>query len=240
MQAEHPTLDVQGLAAGYGALPVLQDVSITVRKGSITTLIGANGAGKSTLLKAICGLIRPSGGQIRLLDRDMTGQPPDRMVRAGLGIVPEGRRLFNDMTLRENLDLGAWSRSDRAGIAEDFQRVLTLFPELRDRLSTIARTFSGGQQQMVAIARALMSAPRLLLLDEPTIGLAPVVVNRVADLIREISASGIDILLIEQNAEVALSIADYGYVLENGRVTLRDEASALMASPAVQRAYLGI
>lgn len=240
MQAEHPTLDVQGLAAGYGALPVLQDVSITVHKGSITTLIGANGAGKSTLLKAICGLIRPSGGQVRLLDREMTGQPPDRMVRAGLGIVPEGRRLFNDMTLRENLDLGAWSRSDRAGIAEDFQRVLTLFPELRDRLSTIARTFSGGQQQMVAIARALMSAPRLLLLDEPTIGLAPVVVNRVADLIREISASGVDILLIEQNAEVALSIADYGYVLENGRVMLRDEASALLASPAVQRAYLGI
>lgn len=240
MQAEHPTLDVQGLDAGYGALPVLQDVSISVRKGSITTLIGANGAGKSTLLKAICGLIRPSGGQVRLLDRDMTGQPPDRMVRAGLGIVPEGRRLFNDMTLRENLDLGAWSRSDRAGIAEDFQRVLTLFPELRDRLSTIARTFSGGQQQMVAIARALMSAPRLLLLDEPTIGLAPVVVNRVADLIREISARGVDILLIEQNAEVALSIADYGYVLENGRVTLRDEASALLASPAVQRAYLGI
>lgn len=240
MAADNPTLEIRGLNAGYGALPVLQDVSIKVEKGSVVTLIGANGAGKSTLLKAICGLVRPTAGHVTFMGKDMTGQPPDRMVRAGLGIVPEGRRLFNEMTMRENLELGAYARNDRDSVARDFQRVLDLFPELRERLSTVAGTFSGGQQQMVAIARALMSAPKLLLLDEPTIGLAPVVVDRVAHLIREIAAMGVDILLIEQNAEVALSIADYGYVLENGRVTLQDRADQLLRNPAVQSAYLGL
>ena len=240
MPADPPTLEVVGLDAGSGGVPVLRDVSIRVPRGGIVTLIGVNGAGKSTLIKAICGLLKPTAGRGMLLGKDMTGQPPDRMVRAGVGVVAEGRRLFTEMTLRENLELGAYHRSDAAAVQADFARVLALFPEIAGRLSTVASSFSGGQQQMVAIARALMSAPRLLLLDEPTIGLAPVVVDRVAALIREISALGVDILLIEQNAEVALSIADDGYVLEGGRVVMHDRADALLSSPKVQQAYLGI
>lgn len=240
MHNERPTLEVKGLRAGYGALTVLRDVTIAVPKGSIVTLIGANGAGKSTLIKAIFGLIGPSAGSVHVFGQDMTGQLPDKMVRAGVGLVPEGRRLFNEMTLRENLELGAYTRQNKAEAGEDFDRVLALFPELKDRLSVIAGTFSGGQQQMVAIARALMSAPRLLLLDEPTIGLAPVVVERVVQLVEEISKLGVDILLIEQNAEVALSVATYGFVLENGQVVLEGNAAELLENPAVQQAYLGI
>lgn len=240
MTVDATTLDVSGLCAGYGSVPVLHDVSIKVEPGSVVTLIGANGAGKSTLLKVVGGLIQSTGGSVAFNGTDCTRRRPDQMVRAGLGIVPEGRRLFGEMTLRENLELGAYARTDRQNIAHDFERVLGLFPELRDRLSTQAKSFSGGQQQMVAIARALMGAPKLLLLDEPTIGLAPVVVDRVAALIREISELGVDILLIEQNAEVALSIADFGYVLENGRVVMADKAEALLANPQVRLAYLGV
>ncbi len=240
MPDEAPALEITGLSAGYGGFPVLHEVSLRVECGSVATLIGANGAGKSTLIKAICGLVRPSAGKVSVYGQEMTGRPPDRMVRAGVGIVPEGRRLFGEMTARENLELGAYSRKDARAVERDLQRVLELFPELKERLSTLARTFSGGQQQMVAIARALMAAPRLLLLDEPTIGLAPVVVDRVAQLIGEISKLGVDILLIEQNAEVALAIADHGYVLENGRVVMSDRSDVLLASPEVQQAYLGI
>ncbi|MWB77525.1 ATP-binding cassette domain-containing protein [Pseudooceanicola sp. 216_PA32_1] len=240
MTVDATTLDVSGICAGYGSVPVLHDVSIKVEPGSVVTLIGANGAGKSTLLKVVGGLIQSTGGSVAFNGTDCTRRRPDQMVRAGLGIVPEGRRLFGEMTLRENLELGAYARTDRQNIAHDFERVLGLFPELRDRLSTQAKSFSGGQQQMVAIARALMGAPKLLLLDEPTIGLAPVVVDRVAALIREISELGVDILLIEQNAEVALSIADFGYVLENGRVVMADKAEALLANPQVRLAYLGV
>jgi len=240
MTVDATTLDVSGLCAGYGSVPVLHDVSIKVEPGSVVTLIGANGAGKSTLLKVVGGLIQSTGGSVAFNGTDCTRRRPDQMVRAGLGIVPEGRRLFGEMTLRENLELGAYARTDRQNIAHDFERVLGLFPDLRDRLSTQAKSFSGGQQQMVAIARALMGAPKLLLLDEPTIGLAPVVVDRVAALIREISELGVDILLIEQNAEVALSIADFGYVLENGRVVMADKAEALLANPQVRLAYLGV
>ncbi|TPP05019.1 ABC transporter ATP-binding protein [Rhizobium glycinendophyticum] len=240
MPFDHATLEVSGLSAGYGSVPVLHDVSIMVKRNSVVTLIGANGAGKSTLIKAICGLVRATAGTVLFNGADCTRHRPDQMVRDGLGIVPEGRRLFGDMTLRENLELGAYARRDRQKVAEDFDRVLVLFPELRSRLSTQTKSFSGGQQQMVAIARALMGAPKLLLLDEPTIGLAPVVVNRVATLIREISALGVDILLIEQNAEVALSIADFGYVLENGRVVTADRAEALLENPQVRQAYLGV
>lgn len=240
MKPDYSTLEISGLNAGYGSVPVLHDVSITVKRNSIVTLIGANGAGKSTLIKAICGLVRATAGSVSFNGADCTGHRPDQMVRSGLGIVPEGRRLFGEMTMRENLELGAYSRRDRQNVAGDFERVLALFPELRDRLSARTKSFSGGQQQMVAIARALMGAPRLLLLDEPTIGLAPVVVNRVASLIREISALGVDILLIEQNAEVALSIADFGYVLENGRVVTADRAEALLENPQVKKAYLGV
>jgi len=240
MPLDHATLEVSGLNAGYGSVPVLHNVSITVKRNSVVTLIGANGAGKSTLIKAICGMVRPTAGSVSFNGADCTRHRPDQMVRAGLGIVPEGRRLFGEMTLRENLELGAYARRDRHKVDEDFDRVLALFPELRSRLSARTRSFSGGQQQIVAIARALMGAPKLLLLDEPTIGLAPVVVNRVASLIREISALGVDILLIEQNAEVALSIADFGYVLENGRVVTADRAEALMENPQVRQAYLGV
>ncbi|MCF8480948.1 MAG: ABC transporter ATP-binding protein [Rhodospirillum sp.] len=240
MPNDTPTLSITGIHAGYGAVPVLKDVAITVERGSVVTLVGVNGAGKSTLIKVIGGLVRPSAGTIHFNGADCTRRRPDEMVRAGLGIVPEGRRLFGEMSLRENLELGAYARTDRHAIAEDFERVLTLFPELRSRLSTPAGSFSGGQQQMVAIARALMGAPKLLLLDEPTIGLAPVVVDRVAALIGEISALGVDILLVEQNAEVALSIADYGYVLETGRVVMADRANVLLENPQVKQAYLGV
>jgi branched-chain amino acid transport system ATP-binding protein len=240
MNNDRTILSVSGIHAGYGAVPVLRDVSITVPKGRIVTLIGANGAGKSTLIKTIGGMVRPQAGSVRLDGADLTGRRPDHIVKAGIGIVPEGRRLFGEMSLRENLELGAYARSDRAAVVRDFDRVLTLFPELKDRLDTLAGSFSGGQQQMVAIARALMGAPRLLMLDEPTIGLAPVVVNRVADLIREISRQGVDILLIEQNAEVALSIADIGYVLEAGRVVMTERADVLLTDPRVREAYLGV
>ena len=240
MPLDSATLEISGLSAGYGSIPVLHDVAIEVARGTIVTLIGANGAGKSTLIKTIAGLVRPTSGTLMFNGADCTRKRPDQMVCAGLGLVPEGRRLFGDMTLRENLELGAYARTDRNKVAEDFERVLGLFPELRDRLSTRARSFSGGQQQMVAIARALMGGPKLLLLDEPTIGLAPVVVNRVATLIKEISEFGVDILLIEQNAEVALSIADFGYVLENGRVVMADKAETLLVDPQVRQAYLGV
>lgn len=240
MPPDAPTLDLSGVSSGYGSFSVLHDIDLRVEKGSIVALIGANGAGKSTLIKTISGLVRASRGKIVFNGQDCTGYSPDRMIRAGLGLVPEGRRLFGDMTLRENLEMGAYARSDRHAIEADFERVLALFPELRDRLSTVASSFSGGQQQMVAIARALMGAPKLLLLDEPTIGLAPVVVERVANLIREISGMGVDILLVEQNAEVALTIGDHGYVLENGRVVMQNEADALLADPKVRTAYLGI
>lgn len=240
MQPDAPTLDLSGVSSGYGSFPVLHNIDLKVEKGTIVALIGANGAGKSTLIKTVSGLVRTKGGKIVFNGQDCTSHSADKMIRAGLGLVPEGRRLFGDMTLRENLEMGAYARSDKHAIAKDFERVLALFPELRDRLSTVASSFSGGQQQMVAIARALMGAPKLLLLDEPTIGLAPVVVERVANLIREISEMGVDILLIEQNAEVALTIADYGYVLENGKVVMENKADVLLDDPQVQTAYLGI
>lgn len=240
MNTETPSLLVEGLSASYGSVPAIEDVSLRIDPGSIVTLLGVNGAGKSTVIKAICGLLRARTGTVRLFGQDVTGLSPDRMLRKGLAVVPEGRRLFGAMTFRENLELGAYSRSDAAAVRRDMERVLGLFPELRDRLSTVVGTFSGGQQQMVAVARALMSAPRILMLDEPTIGLAPVVVDRIMDLIREIAASGIDILLIEQNAEVALGVADRAYILEAGRVIAEDSAAVLAQSEFVKKAYMGI
>jgi branched-chain amino acid transport system ATP-binding protein len=240
MSNETLPLAVAGLSARYGVVPALNDVSVTVGNGEIVTMIGANGAGKSTLIKAICGLVKPSAGSVRLFGEEVTGQTPDRLVRKGLSVVPEGRRLFGEMTLRENLELGAFARNDTAAVARDFDRVLELFPDLRDRLSTLASTFSGGQQQMVAVARALMSAPRILLLDEPTIGLAPAIVDRIAAMIKRIAETGVNILLVEQNAEIALAIADRAYILEGGAIIAEDRASVLAQSAEVQRAYLGI
>ncbi|MCB1467182.1 MAG: ABC transporter ATP-binding protein [Rhizobiaceae bacterium] len=240
MSIEENALVVAGLSASYGVVPAIRNVNLTIRTGQIVTIVGANGAGKSTLIKTICGLVRATAGTVHLFGEDITGQSPDRLVPKGLSVVPEGRRLFSEMTLLENLELGAFARSDKVAVRRDLDRVLDLFPELRERLSTMAGTFSGGQQQMIAVARALMSSPRLLLLDEPTIGLAPAVVDRIAELVTTIAGTGVNVLLVEQNAETALSVADYAYILEGGSIVAEDKASVLAESPAVQRAYLGI
>lgn len=240
MDNEAFPLKVTGLSVRYGVVPAINDVNIELHKGRILTIIGANGAGKSTLIKTICGLVQPVSGEVYLYGENVVGQSPDKLVAKGLSVVPEGRRLFGEMTLLENLEMGAYSQSDPKAVKRDLERVLVLFPELRDRLSTQASTFSGGQQQMIAVARALMSAPRVLLLDEPTIGLAPAIVDRIADLIGTIAKSGVEVLLVEQNAETALAVADYGYILEGGAVVMGDKASVLAESPEVQRAYLGI
>jgi branched-chain amino acid transport system ATP-binding protein len=240
MVAENIPLKVSGLTARYGIVPAITAVDMELRAGQIVTIIGANGAGKSTLIKTICGLVRPVAGTVQLFGEDVTGLSPDKLVTRGLSVVPEGRRLFGEMTLLENLEMGAYARSDRKLVQQDLERVLDLFPELRDRLSTQASTFSGGQQQMIAVARALMSAPKVLMLDEPTIGLAPAIVDRIAELVVTIAARGVNILLVEQNAETALDVADYGYILESGSIVMEDQASVLADSAEVQRAYLGI
>jgi branched-chain amino acid transport system ATP-binding protein len=240
MLRDAPSLQVVGLSASYGDVPAVTDVSLEVRRGEIVTMIGANGAGKSTVIKCICGLLKSTAGSVRLFGEDVTALPADRLVKKGLSVVPEGRRLFGRMTLKENLELGAYTRNDSSAVRRDMERVLSHFPELRDRLSAIAGTFSGGQQQMVAVARAMMSNPRIMMLDEPTIGLAPVVVDRISHLLLEIAKSGVDILVVEQNAEVALSISNRAYILEGGRVIAEDDAKTLAQSEQVQKAYLGI
>jgi branched-chain amino acid transport system ATP-binding protein len=240
MPTEAPSLQVVGLSASYGDVPAITDVSLEVRRGEIVTMIGANGAGKSTVIKSVCGLLKPTAGKVKLFGEDLTGLATDRLVKRGLSVVPEGRRLFSAMTLRENLELGAYTRNDPIAVRRDLERVLTLFPELRDRLATIAGSFSGGQQQMVAVARALMCSPRIMLLDEPTIGLAPLIVERISDLILEIAESGVDILIVEQNAEIALALAHRAYILECGQVIAEGDAKTLAQSEQVQKAYLGI
>ncbi len=240
MTGDDIPLQVDGICASYQGVPAIDNVSLRLRRGSITTVIGANGAGKSTVIKCICGLVPTDRGKVRLFGQDVTGMPPDELVRRGLSVVPEGRRLFSDMTLRENLELGAYTRSDATAVARDLERVLTLFPDLRDRMSTMVNRFSGGQQQMVAVARAMMSAPRVMLLDEPTIGLAPVIVERIGNLIGEISRSGVTVLFVEQNAEIALEIADDAYILESGKVIAEDTAANLAQTDEVKKAYLGV
>jgi branched-chain amino acid transport system ATP-binding protein len=232
-------LEVQGLEAIYGRIRALEDVSLAVEEGEIVTLIGANGAGKTTTLRAISGLLKPSRGTVRFAGQDVTRLTPDRIVRLGLGHSPEGRRVFARMTVRENLELGAYTRRSRTEFAEDLEEVLTTFPRLRERLLQRAGTLSGGEQQMLAMGRALMSRPRLLMLDEPSLGLSPLLVETIFGVIRQINARGTTILLIEQNARQALSIANRGYVLEVGRIAFADNAEALLASEAVRAAYLG-
>jgi branched-chain amino acid transport system ATP-binding protein len=232
-------LEVSNLVARYGRITALSDVSLTVDEGEVVTLIGANGAGKTTTLRTISGLVRAASGTIRFDGRDITRLAPNEIVRAGIGHSPEGRRVFPRMTVRENLELGAYTRRAKDEIAADTERVLTIFPRLRERYAQKAGTMSGGEQQMLAIARALMSRPRLLLLDEPSLGLSPKLVQTIFEVIRDISARGTTILLIEQNARQALAVASRGYVLEVGRIAHQGAAADLSASEVVRAAYLG-
>jgi branched-chain amino acid transport system ATP-binding protein len=232
-------LEVENLVVRYGRITALAGISLHVDEGEIVALIGANGAGKSTTLRAISGLNRPAAGRVTFAGRDLHGCAPHAIVRLGIGHAPEGRRVFPRMTVRENLELGAYTRSSKREIAADAERVLDVFPRLRERIGQPAGTMSGGEQQMLAIGRALMGRPRLLLLDEPSLGLSPLLVQTIFEVIREINARGTTILLIEQNATQALAVAGRGYVLEVGTVTHEDSSANLSASPAVQAAYLG-
>jgi branched-chain amino acid transport system ATP-binding protein len=235
-----PLLELRDLDVFYGRVQVLHGVSLTVGKGEIVALIGSNGAGKTTTLRTISGLVRPAKGEVRLRGTPVQTLGAEQIARLGVAHAPEGRRLFSRMTVRENLEMGAYSRRDRAGIREDMDRVYRLFPRLRERSSQLSGSLSGGEQQMVAIGRALMGRPSILLLDEPSLGLAPVLVDAIFEVIREVSAEGTTILLIEQNALLALKTASRGYVLETGNVVLSGPSSELIASPDVQRAYLGM
>jgi branched-chain amino acid transport system ATP-binding protein len=235
-----PQLEVQGVDAGYGAVQVLWDVSLEVEAGEVVALIGANGAGKSTLLRVISGLLRPERGRVAFQKRDVTDLAPERLVHLGIAHVPQGRRLFSDLSVRENLLLGAWARRERALIAADLEHMLDLFPSLADRLALPARQLSGGEQQMAAVARALMARPRLLLIDEPSLGLAPLAVRALMEVVVRLRREGVSILLVEQDVTVALGHADRGYVLETGRIVLADRAAVLLENPEVRRVYLGL
>jgi len=234
-----PLLEIQALHCGYGQLEVLHGVSISVRPQQIVAIIGANGAGKSTLLMAVSGEVKASQGKITASGRDITSLPTHQRVQMGIVQVPEGRRIFSRMTVLENLMMGAFLRRDRAQIDRDLQFGLTLFPILKERRSQVAGTLSGGEQQMLAIARALMSAPRVLLLDEPSMGVAPKLVAEIFRVISELPATGISVVLVEQNAQSALQIAKHAYVLETGRITLEGAAAELALDERVKQAYLG-
>jgi branched-chain amino acid transport system ATP-binding protein len=232
-------LEVNDIHTYYGAIQALHGVSVSVDEGEIVTLIGANGAGKSTMLNTICGLLRPRRGTIYLEGEPIHELPPHEIVARGVSQAPEGRRVFGRLNVTENLEMGAFARKDNEGIQRDMERVFVLFPRLKERSRQIAGTLSGGEQQMLAIGRALMASPRLLLLDEPSMGLAPILVEAIFDTIREINAQGTTILLVEQNALMALSIAKRGYVLETGEIVLQDAASELEKNEMVRKAYLG-
>jgi branched-chain amino acid transport system ATP-binding protein len=232
-------LEVRDIHTYYGNIEALKGISLEVREGEIVTLIGSNGAGKSTTLRSISGLTPPRTGSIRFDGRDISFTAPQDIVALGISQSPEGRHCFQRMTVRENLELGAYLRRDRAAIAEEMGRVFSLFPRLGERERQKAGTMSGGEQQMLAIGRAMMARPKLLLLDEPSMGLAPILVERIYETVAEINRQGTTILLVEQNANFALEYASRGYVLETGTVTLADESSALREDPEVQRAYLG-
>jgi branched-chain amino acid transport system ATP-binding protein len=237
--ADGMLLEVSDIHTYYGTIEALKGVSLEVREGEIVTLIGSNGAGKSTTLRSINGINPPRRGTIRFAGEDVTQRPPHDIVKMGISQSPEGRRLFGRMTVVENLEMGAFQRNDRAGIKEDMERVFDLFPRLRERRSQNAGTLSGGEQQMCAIGRALMARPKLLLLDEPSMGLAPILVDKIFEIVQEINMQGTTILLVEQNALIALGIASRGYVLETGRITLADDAEALRGNERVRKAYLG-
>jgi branched-chain amino acid transport system ATP-binding protein len=232
-------LEVKDVHTFYGNIEALKGISIEVEEGECVTLIGSNGAGKSTTLRSISGLTPPRQGSIRFQDREITETPPQEIVSMGVALSPEGRHVFSRMTVFENLMLGAYLRRDEAGIQEDIDRVYSLFPRLKERERQKGGTMSGGEQQMLAIGRALMAQPTLLLLDEPSMGIAPILVERIYETIAEINKQGTTILLVEQNANFALDVSKRAYVLETGAITISDQSSALRENPEVQRAYLG-
>jgi branched-chain amino acid transport system ATP-binding protein len=234
------TLEVRDINTYYGNIHALQGVSIAVRDGEIVTLIGANGAGKSTTLRTISGILQPRQGQITLDGQQINGLPPHRIVELGVCQVPEGRRIFSRMTVLENLEMGAFARKDRGQLGADLDRVFELFPRLKERVGQKGGTLSGGEQQMLAIGRALMSRPKILLLDEPSMGLAPILVETIFRTVQEINQQGVTVLLVEQNALMALQVANRGYVLETGAIVLDDTAANLRENETVQKAYLGI
>jgi len=233
-------LELKGVCSFYGKIQALHEVSLRVEQGEIITLIGANGAGKTTTLMSICGVVRPRKGTITFLGEPIHKLSPNQIVKKGIVQVPEGRMIFPEMTVQENLDMGAYLRSDRDGIAQDLEYVFELFPVLAERKNQLGGTLSGGEQQMLAISRALMARPKLLLLDEPSLGLAPLVIKQIFAIIQKINQSGTTIFLVEQNAHQALRIAHRGYVMENGRIVLTDQAQKLLANENVKKAYLGL
>lgn len=232
-------LKIENLNVYYGSIHALKGVSLEVNEGEIVTLIGANGAGKSTLLKTLSGLLKPKEGTIEYMNKSIAGKPPQGIVKAGITHVPEGRRVFAEMSVEENIELGAFLRKDKAGIQKDFQKVYEIFPRLYERRKQSAGTLSGGEQQMLAMGRGIMANPKILLLDEPSMGLAPLMVKTIFEVIKEINKEKTTILLVEQNAHMALSIADRAYVLETGRVILSGTAAELSESEEIKDAYLG-
>ncbi len=232
-------LELSGVHTYYGNIQALKGISLTVNEGEVVTLIGSNGAGKTTTLRTIAGVLRPRKGTIQLADRDLTKTPPNEIVRLGVAHAPEGRRIFPRMTVRENLEMGAFARKDPSGIQQDFDRVFALFPRLKERLEQKGGTLSGGEQQMLAIGRALMARPKILLLDEPSMGLSPILVETIFEIVRDINQQGTTILLVEQNALMALSVATRGYVLQTGQIVLEDTSEKLRQNEMVRKAYLG-
>jgi len=232
-------LEVRDLEVGYGGIAAVRGIDFDVAQGELVALIGANGAGKTTTLKALAGMLSPSGGSVHFEGKSITRTPSHRLVRQGVALVPEGRGVFTRLTVEENLAMGAYIRDDRAGVRTDLERIYGLFPRLKERRTQVAGTLSGVEQQMLAIGRALMSRPRLLLLDEPSMGLAPLMVQKIFEVIQGVSKAGVTILLVEQNARLALEVASRGYVMESGEITLADGSAALRASPQVRQAYLG-
>jgi branched-chain amino acid transport system ATP-binding protein len=236
-----PLLQVKNLCAGYGQVQVLWGADLAVERGSIACLVGSNGAGKSTLLRAISGLVKPTGGRVRLGNRDLTNATPDEILSAGIAHVPEGRRLFKGLSVRDNLLLGAYLRREPlVDLERDLEKIYTLFPILGERQRQDATTLSGGEQQMCAIGRGMMARPRLLMIDELSLGLAPRVVERIAEVLREINGSGLTILLVEQDVFTAFEIADHAYVLETGRISVAGATSTLADDPRIRQAYLGM
>ena len=238
-EARRQLLEVKDLHVSYGAITALRGVSLAVGQGEVVALIGANGAGKTSTLRAISGMLKPRSGHIRLADLEIQGLKSNLLVPKGMAHAPEGRGIFLNLTVMENLELGAYLRRDTAEIKQDLEYVFDLFPRLRERMKQQAATLSGGEQQMLSISRALMSRPKLLLLDEPSLGLAPQVVETIFRILREVNGRGVSILLVEQNAHLALNLAHFGYVLETGEVVMQGQGKALLAAPEIRKAYLG-